>query len=319
MRLCALAALLCAACFSPTPPAGAPCVNDNDCPSSQTCIANHCGGMEGPTVDSLAMGGDAGPTIDGPPDDVDADGVKNMVDNCPSMSNADQHDEDVDLVGDVCDNCPHIKNATQVNGDNDGVGDACDPRPAQNGDTIALFIPFHVLPAGVSATLGNWTIQNDAYRSGSFNDSEFIVAGNRDKIVVEIGGAVEQVQGETWIAVSVGEHGMPAKFHDCGYLDIPASGGNPADNHNGIIEYYDGQNFDLRAGNHMLNNRLSGAFTIRVGANSVTNQVTCTTIDSRTTANTSDGQATTLEAGTVGVKSYGATYLVNYLIVYGQP
>jgi hypothetical protein len=319
MRFSVLATLL-VGCFSPTPPTGVPCETDDRCPSDQKCIAGYCGGLAGPGVDS-SPNGDGDPMIDGPPDDVDADTIKNTADNCPTTSNQDQHDEDADGLGDVCDNCPHVANATQTNGDADGVGDACDPRPAMAGDTIALFLPFSgtMLPPGVSTPLGNWTVQNDTVRAASFNDSDLWVAGNRDKITVEIAGTVENVQAETWVAISVGENGMPGRFYDCGYYDQPAGGGNPADYHNGVIEYYDGNGFDLRAANHELNNRLTGAFTIRIFADSVANRVNCTTIDQRPTANTSDGQANNLQPGFVGIKSYGALYTVRYLVILAQP
>lgn len=323
MRSGVLAALLLGGCFSPSAPAGAPCDVDEHCPSDQRCIAGACQKQGRAPVDALAAG-DGVPTGDGPPDDVDGDGVPNAADNCPTAGNADQHDEDADGVGDACDNCPHVANATQTNamepaGQVDAVGDACDPHPAAGGDTIARFIPFDVLPLGVSATLGNWTIQNDTYRNASNgNDAEILVEGVRDRITVEVAGTVEAVQGDTWLAVSVGEHGNQPQFYDCGYLDYPPANGAPSDYHTGIIEYYDGDTFDLRAGNHELPARLTGAFTIRVGADSVGNQVRCLTQDARATAATLDGAAGQLQPGIVGVKAYGATFSLRYLIIFGQ-
>ena len=314
MRASVLVTLLASGCFAPSPPTGAPCDVDEQCPGDQRCTFGSCqrpGG--GALVDSGI--GNEGMTTDGPPDDVDADGVLNAADNCPMASNADQHDEDADQRGDACDNCPHLANETQANGDGDAVGDACDPRPAMAGDTIARFISFHEVPLGVSTPLGSWTIANDTYRNqtNNYNDAEFVVAGVRDKITVEVAGTIESVQGESWLAVSVGEYATPAKFYDCGYLDVP----QPNDYYNGLIEYYNGSEFALRASN-MPNNRLSGAFTIRTSADSTNNQVRCTTIDSRGTANTMDGQAGNLEPGIVGVKTYGTHFSVRYLIIFGQ-
>ncbi len=93
--------------------------------------------------------------------DIDADTVCGDVDNCPTVSNADQSDADTDGLGDVCDscpndadndadtdavcgdvdNCPVTPNADQADADGDAIGDACDacPLDADNdadGDTI---------------------------------------------------------------------------------------------------------------------------------------------------------------------------------------
>jgi len=313
-----LVTLLVCGCFTPSPPTGAPCDVDEQCPSEQRCVFNSCQRPGGGDVDAPHEG-DAGPTVDGPPNDVDADGVLNMTDNCPAMGNMDQHDEDADGLGDVCDNCPHLANTTQANGDADAVGDACDPRPTTAGDTIARFLSFHVIPNDVSTPIGSWTLTNDTYRvTSNYNDAEFTVAGARDKFTVEIAGTVDTVQGETWIALSVGENGDPSRFYDCGYYELPAGGGDPADYHNGVIEYYDGNEFNLRAANHEIPQRINGAFTIRTSADSTINQVRCTTIDSRQTANTMDSQAQNLAAGFVGVKTYGANFSVRYLIIFGQ-
>jgi hypothetical protein len=314
MQVRVLVALLVAGCFAPSPPLGAPCDTDEQCPSDQRCIDGSCQRPGGGGNDS-GMNDDGMP-IDGPPNDVDADGILNMVDNCPSASNVDQHDEDADALGDACDNCPHLANVTQLNGDGDAVGDACDPRPTMGGDTIERFISFHEVPLGVSTPLGSWTLVNDTYRNetNNYNDAEFVVGGARDKITVEVAGTINSVQGESWLAVSVGEHDSPAKFYDCGYLDVP----QPNDYYSGLIEYYDGNEFVLRASDQP-NSRLSGAFTIRTSADSTNNQVRCTTIDSRQTANTMDGQAGDLQPGIVGVKTYGTHFSVRYMIIFGQP
>lgn len=44
------------------------------------------------------------------PDDVDADGFENVVDNCPDVANPTQADADSDGKGDVCDACPTRSN-----------------------------------------------------------------------------------------------------------------------------------------------------------------------------------------------------------------
>ncbi|MBD3655175.1 MAG: thrombospondin type 3 repeat-containing protein [Marinobacter sp.] len=81
--------------------------------------------------------------------DSDGDGVFDLEDNCPFVSNPDQADLDGDGIGDMCDtnadadgdgvddsldNCPLAANPDQSDIDNDGAGDACDTD--RDGDTI---------------------------------------------------------------------------------------------------------------------------------------------------------------------------------------
>ncbi len=68
--------------------------------------------------------------------DIDNDGVTNLIDNCPCTANPNQTDTDGDGKGDVCDNCPGKANPNQKDTDGDGVGDVCDncqkhPNPLQ--------------------------------------------------------------------------------------------------------------------------------------------------------------------------------------------
>jgi len=62
-------------------------------------------------------------------EDTDGDGIGDVCDNCPNMSNPAQDDADSDGVGDGCDNCPHHNNHDQLDADNDGLGNACDNCP----------------------------------------------------------------------------------------------------------------------------------------------------------------------------------------------
>jgi cysteine-rich repeat protein len=110
------------------------------------------------------------------PDDKDGDGIKDSVDNCPTMfnpvrpmDNGAQLDTDGDRVGDACDvcpletgtacvtpnpadddgdgvptwrdNCPFLANRDQADGDADGKGDACDGCPAQAEGTCETADP----------------------------------------------------------------------------------------------------------------------------------------------------------------------------------
>ncbi len=81
--------------------------------------------------------------------DFDGDGIVDTIDNCPTVTNAEQLNWDHDGMGDACDPCPlsaandfdndgicgeldnclGVANASQLDFDQDGIGDACDPCP----------------------------------------------------------------------------------------------------------------------------------------------------------------------------------------------
>uniref|UniRef100_A0A665WD55 Thrombospondin 4a n=1 Tax=Echeneis naucrates TaxID=173247 RepID=A0A665WD55_ECHNA len=67
-------------------------------------------------------------------DDIDGDGLKNILDNCPQVRNPDQRDRDQDGVGDACDSCPDMANPNQSDSDGDLVGDTCDDNIDSDGD-----------------------------------------------------------------------------------------------------------------------------------------------------------------------------------------
>lgn len=90
-----------------------------------------------------------------PTTDTDGDGIADISDNCPSVTNASQSDDDDDGIGNACDdtdgnavdtdgdgieddddNCPDVSNSDQADADSDGTGDACDEDDS-DGDGIA--------------------------------------------------------------------------------------------------------------------------------------------------------------------------------------
>ncbi|XP_066509561.1 thrombospondin-4-B-like [Hoplias malabaricus] len=67
-------------------------------------------------------------------DDMDGDGLKNILDNCQRVPNPDQLDSDYDGVGDACDSCPEVPNPNQSDADDDLIGDTCDTNIDSDGD-----------------------------------------------------------------------------------------------------------------------------------------------------------------------------------------
>lgn len=80
--------------------------------------------------------------------DSDGDGIQDLNDNCPNISNPDQTDTDNDGIGDACDsntdsdgdgiedgidNCLIVPNPDQADTDGDGAGDACDTDDDNDG------------------------------------------------------------------------------------------------------------------------------------------------------------------------------------------
>jgi hypothetical protein len=136
---CVLAIAL-AGCFQPSPPRGLAC--ETECPNGETCVDGLCHpeGYTAPDADPV----DA--PVDGvlAPDanlDPDNDGILTPDDNCPSVTNQNQHDEDGDKFGDACDPCPMLFGGDEDT-DSDGVGDACDPQPAVAKQHWVVFEPF---------------------------------------------------------------------------------------------------------------------------------------------------------------------------------
>ncbi len=203
----AVAGLDLTGCYSPTIAPGSAC--DSVCPGDLVCVAHVCRvpGASDAAVD--VTGTIDGPSIDGPPGDVDGDGIRDDVDNCPSKANPTQHDEDGDHIGDVCDPCPHLA-GDATDSDGDGVGDACDPQPSVAKQTLAFFDPFtSQLAAWDASSLQQTTIGSDHMEMGAGNaDSAFArldVANGETRFYA--GGRVVSCTGG-----SIGPHEVAISF-----------------------------------------------------------------------------------------------------------
>ena len=116
----------------------------------------------GGTCQAVACSADSDLDADGLRDlvdpDIDGDGLRNEVDNCVWTANAPaQEDHDEDGIGDPCDNCPWTPNPDQGDGDVDGVGDACadgPPLPGALVRTHAVPLRFAVGGTFVVGALG---------------------------------------------------------------------------------------------------------------------------------------------------------------------
>ena len=86
-------------------------------PCTESTVGQNSGGADRPNPTVCPM----------TPPDSDADGISDVLDNCPLNYNPSQADLDHDGRGDVCDNCPTVANTNQQDTDHDGIGDSCDP------------------------------------------------------------------------------------------------------------------------------------------------------------------------------------------------
>jgi hypothetical protein len=165
--------------------------------------------------------------VDGPPGDRDADGLNDLVDNCPAKANVDQHDEDGDMIGDVCDPCPHIA-GDAADGDGDGVGDACDPQPTIAKQSIKFFDPF-------TSTRSEWELVNGYSRVGETlrgqglpgNASFLRLHLGNGELRIETGGTI--VSRETTyphqVSMAFGINAGGDDYHYVEFYDSSSAGG----------------------------------------------------------------------------------------------
>jgi len=304
--------LVLASCFHPSPQPGTLCSERGTCPDPLICDQGVCvltPGTGDAATDS-PFGVDA-PLDDSNPD-VDGDGRANDVDNCPTMSNADQHNEDGDARGDVCDLCPHVSQVAFANGDGDGVDDACDPFPAAAGDAIVRFETFTTLPADLTRT-GTWTVSGDEVLQTATGLTRLLVPVNLAKVTAEIGGRIITFPGTSRELKIVAGETAPSEWSSCAFDDTDAT--TPKY----VLEIEKETVANTVIAIETTRARMAaGPFMIRIRADSAADTIACTTTQNGagTAANASVAGH---NAGAVEVMARSTTFGLSYLIVISSP
>ncbi len=222
MRVVVLVGVL-AGCYSPTIQAGGAC--ETTCPGELECIDHVCREHGFVAMSDAAIVVDV---LDGPPGDVDADGLDDLTDNCPAKANADQHDEDGDMIGDVCDPCPHVA-GNAADGDGDGVGDACDPQPTVAKQSIKFFDPF-------TSSRPEWELVNGYSRVGESlrgqgvpNNAAFLrLHLANGELRIETGGTIASRDTANYphqLSMAFGIDSAGNNYHYVEFYDSSSAGG----------------------------------------------------------------------------------------------
>ena len=143
---------------------------------------------------SITFTCDPGEGGGGGSNDVDADGVADNLDNCPTVSNPGQADGDEDGIGDACD----LGNPDDVDGDGFTVGDGdCDDgNPAVNPG--ASEDPTDGFDTDCNGELASWPAYG--FPSGAFFDATTgtwtAIGECRVGTQHEIPGGVSEIEGD---------------------------------------------------------------------------------------------------------------------------
>lgn len=314
-----------AACFDPHPPANTPCSSLGECPGSLTCENGLCVTMPGQTPDDAASddAADDDAATDAMTDamvdapillDTDGDGRLDTMDNCPTIANANQHNEDGDSKGDVCDNCPHLA-APFTDGDGDGVGTACDPHPTVAGDAIARFIPFDVMPNDLVQT-GVWTISTATDSAQTTATSARLrIPTIYGKVTAEVGGNVDVAQSTSRELKIVTGWTAANQWHSCCFDDTDGSSRFTFE----IENENAGATIILNPPEPTRPTRIDpGAFYLRNTADATANTIACSGNEGAFPI-TTNASAPALPAGMVEVQVSRVSVSLAYIIVITSP
>lgn len=149
--------------------------------------------------------------------DGDEDGLCDVQDNCPLLSNPAQADADGDGRGDACDNCPAISNPTQVDSNGNGTGDACDG-----------ILPIK-LNASAAPTSGKQGVTSVALTGGGFPAGIVVPASTVVTFSATCGGAAVKTTAATSVVTVIGSvrkvtFKLPAGFPSFGTYKVSVSG-----------------------------------------------------------------------------------------------
>lgn len=304
---------LCVGCYSPSITPGAPC--ETACPGGLVCIDLVCrepGYM--PAIDAGLQDAFVPiDTVDGAPGDGDGDGVADPSDNCPALTNADQHDEDADALGDVCDPCPHLAGSS-ADGDGDGVGDACDPQPTIGKQRIKFFDPF-------TTDRAEWTSKSNFSRVGEalrlsaagYAGSVLQLANAENRIVMAgTIAAIPSATSQHQIALSFGRNVAGNVYHYAEFYDAGGANGEV-----GLSRANQGVYTTLASSNYTGVLPL-GAWSIRVDTSVASQQMRMDSTLGGTARPTLNATATSpalVASSTIELGVNGADVRVSYFLV----